>query len=188
VLTIAGVRHYLLTIIDYFSRYVLAWGVVIKTVTHREVQDLLTLAYISEGIEQHEQKSILRTYQGTPNRAGRTRKLIKELEMILSPGRACRPTDNSCQERWYQTVKQEEIYCYPTYPSVERARSSLAHYIEYYNEKRPHQALLNYNPGQVITCKTKANCSTSKWYKLSKNKEERLTGLRLRKMIMADSN
>ena len=127
----------------------LLWGVVINTLTHREVQDFLTLAYISKGIEQHEQKPILRTDQASPNRAGITRRLIKELEMILSPGRTYRPTDNSRQERWYRTVKQEEIYCYPTYPSVESARSSLAHYIEYYNEKRPHQALLNYTPGQV---------------------------------------
>ena len=112
-LTIAGVRHYLFTIIDHFSRYVLAWGVVIKTLTHREVQDFSTLAYISEGIEQHEQKPILRTDQASSNRAGITRRLIKELEMILSPGRAYRPTDNSRQERWYWTVKQEEIYCYP---------------------------------------------------------------------------
>lgn len=148
ILDINGLRHYLLTIIDYFSRYIVAWGIV-KTVTQREVQNLLALAYLGEDIDQQGQKPILRTDQGSPNMARNTRRLIKDLEMILSPSRVYRPTDNSRQERWYRTVKQEEIYCYPTYPTVEIGRSSLAYYIDFYNEKRPHQALCNYTPGYV---------------------------------------
>jgi putative transposase len=148
ILTVSGLRYYLLTIIDYFSRYIIAWGIA-KTVTHREIRNLLTLAYISEDIENKKQKPVLRTDRGSPNMAHRTKKVIKDLEMILSPGRANRPTDNARQERWYRTVKQEEIYCYPTYPSVEIARQSLARYIEEYNEVRPHQSLWNYTPGHV---------------------------------------
>jgi len=34
-------------------------------------------------------------------------------------------------------VKQEEIYCYPTYPSEDTARKSLAYYIEEYNDIHP---------------------------------------------------
>jgi len=37
----------------------------------------------------------------------------------------------------YKTVKQEEIYCYPTYPSKDIARKSLACYIEEYNDIHP---------------------------------------------------
>ena len=147
-LNIAGRRHYLLTIIDYFSRYVLAWGIV-PSVTHREVQALLALAYLSQGLEGQEAKPLLRTDRGSPNLERGTKRLIRDLELILSPSRADRPTDNARQERWYRTVKQEEIYLYPTYPSLEIARSSLAGYIESYNERRPHQALWNYTPGQV---------------------------------------
>ena len=71
--------------------------------------------------------------------ARQTKRLIRDLEMVLSPSRLYRPTDNSRQERWYRTVKQEEIYCYPTYPSEEIARSSIAKYIRFYHEERPHQ-------------------------------------------------
>ena len=143
ILSIDHTRHYLLTLIDYFSRYIVAWGVV-RTVTQVEVQNLLALAYLSEGIATGDRKPILRVDLGSPNIAAHTRKLIRDLEMVLSPGRASRPTDNGRQERWYRTVKQEEIYCYPTYPSLEEARASLARYIHYYNEERPHQALWNY--------------------------------------------
>lgn len=147
-LTIAALRYYLLTIIDYFSRYVIAWSIV-KTVSQREVKDLLVIAYLSQGIEELEQKPLVRLDMGSANMAYGTRRLIKDLEMVISPSRVSRPTDNGRQERWYRTVKQEEIYCYPTYPSVEIARQSLARYIEEYNEGRPHQALWNYTPGYV---------------------------------------
>jgi putative transposase len=148
ILSIDHARHYLLTLIDYFSRYVVAWGVV-RAVTQVEVQNLLVLAYLSEGIEARNSKPILRVDRGSPNMAANTKRLIRDLEMVLSPSRAYRPTDNSRQERWYRTVKQEEIYCYPTYPSLEGARASLARYIHFYNEERPHQALWNYPPGYV---------------------------------------
>jgi putative transposase len=148
ILSIDHVRHYLLTLIDYFSRYIVAWGIV-QTVTQREVQNLLALAYLSEGMETGDIRPILRVDLGSPNIATGTRRLIRDLEMVLSPGRAYRPTDNGRQERWYRTVKQEEIYCYPTYPSLEVARASLAQYIHFYNEERPHQALWHYPPGYV---------------------------------------
>ena len=148
ILTIAGMRYYLLTIIDYFSRYIVAWGIV-KTVTRREVQNLLALAFMSEQIDQQSTKPMVRSDRGSPNMAHSTKRLIKDLEMLFSPGRSQRPTDNARQERWYRTVKQEEIYCYPTYPTEHIARYSLGAYIYEYNEHRPHQALWNYTPGYV---------------------------------------
>ena len=147
-LVVAGLRHYLLTIIDYFSRYIVAWAIV-KTVSQREVKDLLAIAYMSQGIDKADQKPLVRLDRGSPNMAHGTRSLITDLEMIISPSRVHRPTDNARQERWYRTAKQEEIYCQPHYPSMEIARHSMAHYIEEYNEKRPHQALWNYTPVYV---------------------------------------
>ena len=70
-----------------------------KTVTYREVGNLLALAYISEGIDQKKQKPSLTTDRGSPNTAHNTRRLITDLEMLFSPGRAYRPTDNARQER-----------------------------------------------------------------------------------------
>lgn len=148
ILSITDMRYYLLTIIDYFSRFIVAWGIV-KTVTQREVQNLLALAFMSEKIDQKAIKPIIRFDQGSPNMAHSTRRLIEELEMLFSPSRSHRPTDNARQERWYHTVKQEEISCYPTYSTEEIARNSLAKYIDQYNEQRPHQALFNFTPGHV---------------------------------------
>lgn len=112
--------HYLLTITDCFSLYLIAWGLV-KTITRLEVQNLLTLAHLSEGIRPASPKPLLGIDQGSPNMVHSTQRMIRNLERILSPSRANRPTDNGRQERWYRTVKQEEIHCYPAYSSVEVA-------------------------------------------------------------------
>ena len=147
-MVIDGSRHYLLTIIDYFSRFIIAWGIV-KAVTKKEVQNLLVLAYMSQRIEKNDQKPKIRLDQGSPNMAYTTRDLIRDLEMLFSPSGVNRPTDNARQERFYRTAKQDEIYCYPSYPSLEIARKSIGEYIEFYNEERPHQALWNFTPGYV---------------------------------------
>lgn len=148
IINIAGLRYYLLTVIDFFSRYIVAWGIV-KRVTQKEIRDIIALAYMSEGIGSAQQKTILRVDRGSPNMAAQTKKFVKDIEMSLSPARANRPTDNGRQERWYRTAKQEEIYCYPTYIDEEAARFCIKGFIEEYNEKRPHQALLNFTPAYV---------------------------------------
>jgi putative transposase len=180
ILTIEDRRYYLLTIIDYFSRYIIAWGVV-PTVTQKEVQNLLTLAYLSEGLEYQKQKPILRADLGSPNTARNTKRLINDLEIILSLSRPHRPTDNARQERWFRTAKQDEIYCYPSYPSLEIARNSLANYIRRYNEKRPHQALLNYTPSFVHRLGNKTELLNLYKYSVQIVKEQRIFLNRLKK-------
>jgi transposase InsO family protein len=94
ILTIGDRRHYLLTIIDYFSRFLIAWGVV-PTVTQKEVQNLLYLSFLSEGLEHQKRKPILRVDLGSPNIARNTKRLIKDLVMLLSLSLPHRPTDNA---------------------------------------------------------------------------------------------
>jgi transposase InsO family protein len=145
-LVIDGLRHYLLTILDLFSRYVVAWGIV-KTVTQKEVKNLVALAVMSQGIDRTMDMPILRTDPGSPNMAADVRIFLREIGIGFSPGRTGRPTDNARQERFYRTLKQEEIYCRPDYLSIDSARHCIACWIEYYNEIRPHQALSGYTPG-----------------------------------------
>ncbi len=60
-----------------------------------------------------------------------------------------RPTDNALTERFYGTVKQEEIYLVGNYPDETSSREELGRYITFYNECRPHQALFNFTPAHV---------------------------------------
>ncbi len=149
-LRIAGVRWYLVTVIDYFSRLIIAWTVV-PTVTQREVQALAAVAMLDQDLDQvpPAQRPKVRLDRGAPNTATVTKEVLHDLGLLLSLARPQRPTDNGRQERWYRTLKQEEVYVMADYPTVEGARDSLGHYIELYNTQRPHQALWGFTPWQA---------------------------------------
>jgi putative transposase len=57
--------------------------------------------------------------------------------------------DNIPIERFWRTVKYEEVYL-NTYESVGEARHSLSAYIEWYNHKRRHSGINNYRPYEVM--------------------------------------
>jgi putative transposase len=55
--------------------------------------------------------------------------------------------DNVFIERFWRTVKYEEVYI-RAYDSVAEARSSIGRYLEFYNGRRPHSALDRCTPDQ----------------------------------------
>jgi len=66
------------------------------------------------------------------------------------------------------------MYCYPQYESVENVRSCIGNYIEYYNKKRPHQALWNYAPGYIHRLGNKTLLLKHYKHKVKIVKEQRL--------------
>jgi putative transposase len=59
-----------------------------------------------------------------------------------------RAFDNIFTERFWRTLKYEEVYLHD-YGSPREARQGLAEYIHFYNTERPHQALAYQRPVQV---------------------------------------
>ena len=103
-----------------------------------------------QGISHHSQsKPELRVDRGSPNTSGVTQEFFEALGAELSFARIRRPTDNALTERFYGTVKQEEIYLVGNYPDEISAREELGRYIETYNQIRPHPALFNFTPAHV---------------------------------------
>lgn len=145
-LTVGGVRWYLLTVIDFFSRLLIAYEVV-PTVHAGYVKALYQAGLRSQGISvRNKSKPELRVDRGSPNTSLITQEFFENLGAELSFARVRRPTDNALTERFYGTVKQEEIYLVGNYPDEQSAREEIGRYIEYYNQRRPHQALYNFTP------------------------------------------
>ncbi len=59
-----------------------------------------------------------------------------------------RALDNIFTERLWRTVKYEEVYRYD-YANPKEARQGLTRYIDFYNHRRPHQALGYQTPAEV---------------------------------------
>ena len=56
--------------------------------------------------------------------------------------------DNVFVERFWRTIKYEEVYL-RAYDGVEEARQSIGRYIAFYNARRPHAALDGRTPDQA---------------------------------------
>lgn len=148
-LSVGGVRWYFLTVIDFFSRWIVAWAVV-PTVHAGAVKAIYQAGLKNQGISlQSESKPEFRVDRGSPNTAGITQEFFEALGAELSFARVRRPTDNALTERFYGTVKQEEIYLVGNYPDEISAREELGRYIESYHHSRPHQSLMNFTPAHV---------------------------------------
>jgi putative transposase len=148
-LRVGGVRWYLLTVIDFYSRWIIAWEVV-PTVNAGNVKAIYQAGLNNQGISiRSETKPELRVDRGSPNTSGITQEFFETLGAELSFARVRRPTDNALTERFYGTIKQEEIYLVGNYPDEISAREEIGRYIERYHHQRPHQALMNFTPAHV---------------------------------------
>jgi putative transposase len=148
-LSVGGLRWYLLTVIDFFSRLIVAWEVV-PTVHAGNVKAIYHTGLNNQGISIHsEAKPELRVDRGSPNTSGITQEFFEALGAELSFARVRRPTDNALTERFYGTIKQEEIYLVGNYPDEISAQEEIGRYIERYHHSRPHQSLMNFTPAHV---------------------------------------
>jgi len=144
---IAGLRWYLLTLIDFFSRFIVHFEI-IPTVNSGHIKRLYEMGLSHYNIPLNwPLKPELRLDQGSPNTSRVTKGFFKDIQADLSFARVRRPTDNARTERFYRTIKQEEIYLVGDYQDLPTAQEVIGEYIHWYNYKRPHQALWNFTPG-----------------------------------------
>lgn len=133
---------YLVVIMDWHSRYVLAWRVS-TTLEADFCVDALEEA-LSKGVPE-----IFNTDQGSQfTSEAFTGVLLGHGVRISMDGRG-RCMDNVFVERLWRSVKYEEVYL-KAYESVPEARTSIGAYLGFYNDERPHQALGYQTPRQVF--------------------------------------
>lgn len=133
---------YLTAILDWHSRYVLAWA----------VSNTLDTRFCLEALDQaliHGQPAIFNTDQGAQFTSQAFTSRLEQLGISISWDGRGRALDNVFVERLWRTVKWEEVYL-KDYASVPEAVTSLEQYFGFYNEERPHQALGYRTPAQVF--------------------------------------
>jgi len=143
-ITYVSLRHgflYLVAILDWYSRYVVAW----------RLSNSLEGSFCHECLEEalaRGRPEIFNTDQGVQfTSEAFTSRLLTHGIAISMDGRG-RALDNVFVERLWRTVKQENVYLHD-YATVWEAEEGLAAYFRFYDEERPHSRLGNRTPAEV---------------------------------------
>jgi putative transposase len=147
-LLINHIRWYLIILIDFFSRYIIGYNIH-PSINASHVKHLYAMGLKNQGISPAGILPELRTDRGSPNTSWVTKEFFSLMGADISYARVHRPTDNAFTERFFGTVKQEEIHIVGSYPDEQSARSEIGTYIDSYNMERPHQSLWNFTPAFV---------------------------------------
>jgi len=132
---------YLVAIIDWFSRYVLAWQLS-NTLDGYFCRDVLQQAL------QQDQPKIFNTDQGVQFTAHEFTGHLERAKIQISMDGRGRALDNIFIERLWRSVKYEDIYL-KEYATVPELDAGLADYFRFYNDERLHQSLNYRTPAEV---------------------------------------
>jgi len=141
---------YLVSVIDWYSRYVVAWQLS-NTLDGRFCLDALDLA-LAQGTPE-----IFNTDQGVQFTALDFTSRLQEAGIRISMDGRGRALDNVFVERLWRTVKYEHIYLHE-YALVPELEKGLHGYFEFYNHERLHQSLSYQTPAEVHLAQMLAAC------------------------------
>lgn len=132
---------YLVAVLDWYSRYVLAW----------ELSNSLEVSFCVAVLERalaQERPEIFNTDQGAQFTSPQFQAPLLRAQTRISMDGRGRVFDNIFVERLWRSVKYEEVYV-QDYPDVRAAQSGLRQYFRFYNEERYHQGLNYRTPRNV---------------------------------------
>jgi putative transposase len=133
---------YLVAVIDWYSRKVLAWRVS-NTLDSGFCVDCLEQALRTHGIP-----AIFNSDQGCQFTSEAFTEVLKGNGIAISMDGRGRALDNIFVERLWRSVKYEDVYL-KGYASVPELLLGLADYFEFYNSERFHQSLDYLTPDEV---------------------------------------
>jgi putative transposase len=125
---------YLVAIIDWYSRRVLAWRL------SNTLEPSFCVEALHEALTRHGCPDIFNTDQGAQFTAEDFINVLRDRGIKISMDGKGRCIDNIFVERLWRSLKYEEVYLHP-YDSLVEARLGIGRYLRFFNDKRPHQAL-----------------------------------------------
>ena len=133
---------YLVAIMDWASRKVLAW----------RVSNTLDVTFCTEALEEAIRRfgvpEIFNTDQGSQFTSEAFIGILKAHGIRISMDGRGRWLDNVFVERLWRSVKYEDVYL-KAYESIPEVKQGLRNYFEFYNCKRRHQSLDRKTPDNV---------------------------------------
>ena len=133
---------YLVAIIDWYSRKVLAWQV------SNTLDGTFCVECLESALQTHGGPEIFNTDQGSQFTATAFIDVLKQHGIKISMDGRGRALDNIFVERLWRSLKYEDVYL-KCYTNVLTLIAGLTAYFLFYNTERPHQALDYCTPGEV---------------------------------------
>jgi putative transposase len=135
---------YLVAIIDWYARRVLAWRIS-NTLEARFCVDCLEHA-----LRTHGRPEVFNSDQGSQFTSAVFTKVLLDQGITISMDGRGRALDNIFVERLWRSVKYEDVYL-KGYASMSELLLGLTEYFAFYNGERPHQSLGNRTPDAVYS-------------------------------------
>jgi len=133
---------YLAAIIDWHSKKILSWKLS-NTMDNTLVTDVL-----KDALAFHPKPEIFNTDQGSQYTSKIHTDILKRHNIKISMDGKGRATDNICIERFWRSIKYEEIYL-NEYKNIKVLKKAIEKYIISYNTKRLHSAIGYKTPNEV---------------------------------------
>ena len=133
---------YLVVIMDWASRAVLAW----------RLSNTLGADFCVEALEEalsgYDRPEIFNTDQGSQFTSDDFTGTLKDHGITISMDGKGRCMDNIFVERLWRSLKYEEVYLH-AYATVAQAKTGIGAWLSFYNEERQHQSLGYRTPRQI---------------------------------------
>src|SRR5436853_3209057 len=133
---------YLVVIMDWVSRAVLAWRV-----SNTLGADFCVEA-LEEALSRYGRAAIFNTHQGSQFTSDDFTGTLKRHGITISMDGKGRCMDNIFVERLWRSLKYEEVYL-NAYATVAEARTGIGAWLSFYNDERQHQSLRYRTPRQI---------------------------------------
>lgn len=140
--------YYLSTVIDDFSRYILAWKLS-TGMAHTDVQDTLDLALAATGVTQValKHRPRLLSDNGSAYISADLAEYLQRQGLRHTRGQPFHPMTQGKIERYHRSLKN--MICLENHYFPWQLEQAIAEFVEYYNQRRYHEALGNVTPSDV---------------------------------------
>lgn len=133
---------YLVAVIDWYSRKVLAWRL------SNTLDSGFCIDCLEQSLQAYGAPEIFNTDQGCQFTSDAFTGVLKLHDIAISMDGRGRALDNIFVERLWRSVKHEDVYL-KGYVNMPELQLGLTEYFEFYNTERPHQSLSYCTPDQV---------------------------------------
>jgi putative transposase len=143
---LSGGHVYLVTIIDLYSRKILSWRV------SNTMDAQFCVSALEEAIALYGVPGIFNTDQGSQFTSDAFVSVLEDNGIRISMDGVNRALDNIIVERFWRSLKYEDIYL-KDYQTMTELKDGLAQYLRFYNSDRFHQSLEYETPDTIYWSK-----------------------------------